>query len=147
MYGPPAITRKASNEINPNSLEARLINFTFIFKKPSGVLEGEPDPIIKTQRLPRNFDNYRIKGIVGRIFGLRPFQLRLIWETGEWDPVAGDEAEEDEGEDGGTTIDGVHVDSVVKEKWARRDVELVDGTREVGFWIEGREARVRVELR
>ncbi|MCJ1401887.1 hypothetical protein MMC11_005104 [Xylographa trunciseda] len=32
-------------------------------------------------------------------------------------------------------------------KWVRREVELVDGTREVGHWIEGKEARVRVEYR
>ena len=32
-------------------------------------------------------------------------------------------------------------------KWAQREIELVDGTRDVGFWIEGREATVRVELR
>lgn len=31
--------------------------------------------------------------------------------------------------------------------WERREVELIDSTREVGFWVEGKEARVRVELR
>ena len=32
-------------------------------------------------------------------------------------------------------------------RWKRREMELVDGTREVGFFVEGAEARVRVELR
>ena len=37
-----------------------------------------------------------------------------------------------------------------KKKWKRREVELVDGTREVGFFIDAgqrREARIRLELR
>lgn len=34
-----------------------------------------------------------------------------------------------------------------KGKWVQREVELVDGTRQVGFWIEGKSARVRVEVR
>ena len=32
-------------------------------------------------------------------------------------------------------------------KWREREIELEDGTKTVGFWIEGPEARVRVELR
>ena len=32
-------------------------------------------------------------------------------------------------------------------KLVQREVELMDGTKDVGFWIEGDEAMVRVELR
>ena len=39
--------------------------------------------------LPRTLDIYAFKGFVGRLFKLRPMGLRLIWETGEWDPVGG----------------------------------------------------------
>ena len=31
-------------------------------------------------------------------------------------------------------------------KWVRREVELVEGTRPLGYWIEGDVARVRVEI-
>ncbi len=34
-----------------------------------------------------------------------------------------------------------------REGWRRREMELADGTREVGFFVEGGEARVRVEVR
>ena len=34
-----------------------------------------------------------------------------------------------------------------RSKWERREVELVDSTREVGSWVEGKEARIRVEVR
>ena len=53
------------------------------------------------------------------------------------------EDEEAEDEDFGNEEEGGRR----KGKWVRREVELVDGTREVGFWIEEREARVRVEVR
>ena len=91
--------------------------------------------------------------------------LRLIWETGERDPVggrgdddrwsvsSGEDRSAEEGEEGIEDVDAekdevLKVDANREEgKWIRREVELVDGTREVGFWIEGREARVRVEWR
>ena len=41
------------------------------------------------KRLPRTVGIYALKGIVGRLFNLRPMALRLVWETGEWDPIPG----------------------------------------------------------
>ena len=126
--------------------------------------------------------------------------LRLVWETGEWDPSGETlgpedagywdvEADVDDDGDGDADADvdaepgrssvggndheqqgrdegnGVGVRSMGRGeegegkgdgdgnggkhegRWVRREVELLDGTREVGFWIEGREARVRVEWR
>ena len=89
--------------------------------------------------------------------------LRLIWETGEWDPVAASwatddearwsvgseesEGSEDDGEEEEEEEEGKEDGTAQKGKFIRREVELVDGTREVGFWIEEREARVRVEVR
>ena len=32
-------------------------------------------------------------------------------------------------------------------RWQKREVEIVDGTRAVGNWVEAKEARIRVELR
>lgn len=86
---------------------------------------------------------------------------------GEWDPVAGaddsdgsgsEEYAEDEhgGEKdagGGSKASGVALNGDQNggardpKKWVQREEELVDGTKDVGFWIEGKEARVRVDLR
>ena len=117
------------------------------------------------------------------MLGLQPMSLRLIWETGEWDPRedSGGKSGFGVGLDIGGNVGGfssfrvqirlcrhssdkqrltdkqesslgtVHVEEDKAErdpsKWVQRETELVDGTRSVGFWIEGDEARVRVELR
>lgn len=75
--------------------------------------------------------------------------MNLVWESDEWDPVRRQEDDEDEG---GWSVsedddDGEEERRVGKEGWKRRETELVDGTREVGFFIQGDEARVRVEVR
>jgi len=100
---------------------------------------------------------YALKGIIGRLFGLKPMSLKLIWETGEWDPVAGaDDRDEDSdleqdvdlGE-GKREADGRGEKEEERDngRWVQREEELVDGTKDVGFWVEGREARVRIEMR
>lgn len=87
------------------------------------------------------------------MFGVTPLHAKLVWETGEWDPVAGyhEQAEDDdESDDEETTLRRTprRNDKEIDEaRWTKREIELRDGTREVGFWIEGREARVRVEIR
>jgi tubulin-specific chaperone E len=108
----------------------------------------------KQQDIPRTIDIYRLKGIVGRLFGLRPLGCTLVWETGEWDPVKGEEdggwscdEEEEEEESKAKTEAPKPEPKQKKGKWTRREIELVDGTHDIGFWIEGHEARVRVELR
>ncbi len=66
------------------------------------------------------------------------------------DPV---EREDEEGwsvsEDEDDEEDGRKPQKMGKEKgkWVEREVELVDGTREVGNLVEGKRVRVRVELR
>lgn len=83
--------------------------------------------------------------------------LKLVWETGEWDPIAGtDDSDEDsdlehdvasvggEREEEGR---GEEKEDKDKGRWVQREEELVDGTKNVGFWVEGREARVRIEMR
>lgn len=83
--------------------------------------------------------------------------LKLVWETGEWDPVAGaDDRDEDSdleqdvdlGE-GKREADGRAEKEEERDngRWVQREEELVDGTKDVGFWVEGREARVRIEMR
>lgn len=147
IYEAP-IVRRAEKAINPDLLEARLIKFTFYL--PASTLPGQTSEISKVQEIPRGFDVYRIKGIVGKLFDLRPLSLCLIWETGEWDPVAGYEDEEYDSEDLEEGDDSVTVDAEsrgAKGKWMRREVELEDSTRQVGNSVDGMEAKVRLELR
>lgn len=83
--------------------------------------------------------------------------LKLVWETGEWDPIAGaDDSDDDsdleqevESEKGKRDAEGRAEKKEERDKgrWIQREEELVDGTKNVGFWVEGREARVRIEMR
>ena len=58
------------------------------------------------------------------------------------------EEDVDDHEDSAADASDVEEDNGKRQgKWVRREVELVDGTREVGHWIEGMEAKVRVEYR
>ncbi|KAI4601458.1 hypothetical protein KJ359_011587 [Pestalotiopsis sp. 9143b] len=147
IYGPPVVNRQ--KEINPSFLEARLISVQFIFRPQDG--RGQTEQIIQ---IPKSYDMYRVKGIAGRLFAQEPLGLRLIWETGEWDPVAGfdeetgDSSDEEEPDeiDRGDTIS--QADSGRKAgRWVKREVELQDGPRQLGFCVDGLEAKVRVETR
>ena len=144
------IRRAVSSAINPNSLEARLIDFSFHHTPP-----GTTESRAMSKQIPRGFDIYRVKAIVGRLFGIKPLHIKLIWETGEWDPVAGYEGniEEDEDSEGDESPEADQAETEPgsaqrdEGRWTKRETELRDGTREVGFWVEGTEARIRVELR
>ncbi|KAI1130680.1 Thioesterase/thiol ester dehydrase-isomerase [Nemania abortiva] len=150
LYGPPAVNR--TKEINPAFLEARLVTISFVFHPEGG------DVVQRVTKVPKSFDIYAVKGIAGKLFGIKPLSLRLIWETGEWDPVAGfdDEVEDSSGdEEDLSTIEQEQVtrpgdNSQTGEKagkWVRREVELPDGPRQLGFCIDGSEAKIRVEIR
>lgn len=129
--------------------------------------------------IPLTTSIYRLKGIVAALFAIRPASIKLFWESDEWDPSVRAEHEEEEGgwsvsdddddddsnsdndddDDGGERGRDKDRDKdekgdekekeKEKENWKRRETELVDGTRAVGFFVEEgqREARVRVEVR
>ncbi|KAI0409431.1 Thioesterase/thiol ester dehydrase-isomerase [Xylaria palmicola] len=150
IYGRPVVNRR--KEINPAFLEARLVSIQFVFRP-----EGR-DAIHSATRIPKSFDIYAVKGIVGKLFGAKPLSLRLVWETGEWDPVAGfddevedssdDEEELSKVEDRGVTRSGDGSERGEKAgKWVKREVELPDGPRQLGFCVDGSEAKIRVEIR
>jgi len=151
LYGEPTIIRTDAATINPDFLEARLIKFTFHL--PEGTRADQDVEVTKVQEIPKAFDIYQVKGIVGKLLGLRPLSMRLIWETGEWDPVAGYEDEEEDDSDeeeellGAATSISENGDREATGKWMKREVELEDCTRQVGFCVDGMEARVRVEMR
>ncbi|OLN81117.1 Tubulin-specific chaperone E [Colletotrichum chlorophyti] len=86
-YGAPDVIRR--DEINPNYLEARLITVHFTHNSTA------QQEVTKTTTIPKSSDIYAVKGIAGRLFGAEPLRLRLVWETGEWDPVGGFDDDDD----------------------------------------------------
>lgn len=146
-YGAPAVSR--TREVDPRFLEGRLVSVTFQL----GAAE-------KTVGVPKSFDVYAVKGVVGRLFGLAPLGTKLVWETGEWDPVGGFDEEGDSSEDEEAEVDkerredGVVVEDgerggeggVTGGRWVKREVELRDGPRQFGYCVDGMEARIRVEV-
>lgn len=148
IYGEPTALKMKDKSagIAPGTLEARILEFTFY-----SIIDG--NMVEKKKDIPRSFDVYRIKGIVGRLLGVRPLECKLIWEMGEWDPVGREEDDvwscsEEEGDDADQSRSRAEADDgKSRGKWVKREVELVDGTKDVGFWIDRREARIRVEPR
>lgn len=144
VYGEPDVIRR--DEINPSFLEARLVSVAFQF-------EGKER---KVARIPKSFDIYAVKGIAGKLFGLPALGVKLVWETGEWDPVAGyddrdgessDDEEQgdvdDDVRDGKGEEDGVDGKS---GRWIKREVELRDGPKQLGYCVDGLDVSVRVEM-
>ncbi|KAH7330097.1 hypothetical protein BKA65DRAFT_50476 [Rhexocercosporidium sp. MPI-PUGE-AT-0058] len=142
-HGAPLIARKEAGASTPDYMEGRLIKFTFYF--PPNNLEGQTEEIKIERKIPKSFDVYRVKGLVGKMFGVRPLSIRLIWETGEWDPVAGYEEWESEDED--EEIDEETATMREMGKWVKREVEIEDCTRPVGNLVDGEEATLRLEMR
>lgn len=148
IYGEPTAVKKKDGSAGTaaGTLEARIVEFSFY-----SIIDG--NMVEKKKDIPRSFDVYRIKGIVGRLFGVRPMECKLIWEMGEWDPVGREEDDvwscsEEEGDDDDQSRSRAEADNEKSRgKWVKREVELVDGTKDVGFWIDRREARIRVEPR
>lgn len=147
-YGEPAIIRSNAGEINPLFLESRLINFTFYL--PPGAKDGQAEKITFSKEIPKMFDVYRVKGIVGKLFNLPPLSLRLIWETGEWDPVAGyeEEGESSSDEEGDEEVVTTSKKAIKETgRLMKREVEVEESTRIIGNCVDGLQATVRVELR
>lgn len=158
IYGEPVVMRR--KEVNPAFLEARLINVVFLFRpspqegKDGGVAMQLDAAVEKRAQIPRAFDIYAVKGIAGRLFGRAPLGLRLVWETGEWDPVAGfDEETGDSSEDEDmaveqeTGLSGEIQPQNRAGRWIKREVELKDSPRQFGFCIDGLDVTIRVEPR
>ncbi|KAL1861731.1 hypothetical protein Daus18300_008700 [Diaporthe australafricana] len=164
LYDEPVVVRRT--EVNPAFLEARLVNVVFRFcplgQEGAQDEGGEGAVEEKRVQIPKAFDIYAVKGIAGRLFGCEPLKLRLIWETGEWDPVAGFEDagdssdEEDEGvagereamEDAGAAGEdaGARLGSKTG-RWIKREEELKNSPRQFGFCVDGLDVSIRLELR
>ncbi|OJJ49403.1 hypothetical protein ASPZODRAFT_60614 [Penicilliopsis zonata CBS 506.65] len=148
QYGEPTITRASEsiNEgaVNPRSVAARLLTMTF--KLPSSPPVDDRDlqtsHDTKVQQIPRGYDTYQVKALVSRLFKLTPYSFKLVWETDEWDPVSKqitDEDEWDSDQDDGDihAADLTSVKSMEsKSKYIRREIELADSTRDIGFLFQ-----------
>lgn len=131
-YGEPDVQRSV-NRVNPNSLAARLLRIRFyLAADKSRTYEAE---------IPMSCTAYTVLGMVGRHFGIKPMECKLLWETGDWMPAKSAMVDFDEDE-------WDSEDSEKEDKMDRvmREVEVVPGTRSIGTWIDGSDAVVRVEI-
>lgn len=131
-YGEPDVQR-SSNRVNPNSLAARLLRVRFyLAADKSRTYEAE---------IPMSCTAYTVLGMVGKHFGIKPMECKLLWETGDWMPAKSAVVDFDEDEwDSEDSEEGGKVDRMMRE------VQVVPGTRSIGTWIDGSEAVVRVEI-
>lgn len=128
------VSRQLDGQRNPNSLAARLITITFALGNSQ-----------VTRETPKDFSIYSVLGLAARSFGImQPWRLKLTWETGEWDEAKRGEAVYEDYSDSDDEIVGV--ESGGRSKKVPRDVELKAGTRTIGSWIDGDEARIRLEI-
>lgn len=162
LYDEPVVVRR--KEVNPAFLEARLVNVAFRFcESAQGTGDGGGvEAVEKHAQVPKTSDIYAVKGIAGRLFGHEPLKLRLVWETGEWDPVAGfddagdssDEEDEIVAGDGESseTAPAAQNDMTARldsktGRWIKREEELRDSPRQFGFCVDGLDVTIRVEPR
>ncbi|PWI74193.1 tubulin-specific chaperone [Purpureocillium lilacinum] len=148
LYGEPDVVRRS--EVNPSFLEARLVTVGFHYQDDAGTLRK------RTTRIPRSFDIYAVKGIAGKLFGVPPLRVRLVWETGEWDPVAryderdGESSDEDDDDDDMVVEtppgDSEDYSKETSGRWVKREVELRDGPKQLGYCVDGQDVNIRVEI-
>jgi len=135
-YGEPTVQRQDKQAIDPNSLAARLVKCHFHVDsneaKQSLVLE-----------LPRSMSIYAIYGAVARHLGQSPQNLRLVWNSGERDPVAASSGKKQ----GVQEWDSEDEDEAGVSEWVERRVELNLGTRPIGTVMDKTEESITVELR
>ena len=141
-YGEPTVKRSADSAgpgdaAHPRSVATRLVRMVFYLSPAKEVS--------RTKEIPQSFNTYQVKAVVSRLFGLPPLSFSLIWETDELDPVnttAGDQWDSSEDEEGDMQVDRAGFSGFVK-----REVELVDSTRDLTLWFPSdlHEARIRVQ--
>jgi hypothetical protein len=142
------------------TLAARLVDARFYVPGPSEKVLQRP--------IARTIDVYRVKALISREMGLQPLQFRLVYESEEIDPVRdgfeqkssdwdtwgdwdvdGDDASNTAGHQEArheTWKDGVLLKD--GKKWKKREVEILNGTKAWGDYIDDGEIRavnIRVE--
>ncbi|CAI6247490.1 unnamed protein product [Periconia digitata] len=133
-YGEPLIQR-SSNQVNPNSLAARLMQLELY--QPAGKR-------VKVE-IPKSATAYTLLGVVCRTFQVKPRMCRMVWETDEWIPTTRDEMFDDD-EASNSEVDTRDIENVPSCRISR-EVIIIPGTKGIGTWIEGNKAVVRIETR
>jgi hypothetical protein len=94
-----------------------------------------------------------VKALVSRLFGLEPYGFKLIWETDEFDPVEKTTVDDgvadwNEDSDGEMHVSDKASASADTSRFMRREVELSESTRDIGYLFQGEtgEVRIRVEV-
>ncbi|PYH45941.1 putative tubulin-specific chaperone [Aspergillus saccharolyticus JOP 1030-1] len=163
LHGQPVVTRASAEDaagkvVNPRSVAARLVRFVFCLRDAGSAhgskAEGlQEEGVVKAREIPRSFDTYQVQAIAGRLFGLPAYRLRLVWETDELDPVSREKMEDEdwdtEGEGEGEAVEARPGDAGAdRDRFVKREVELVESTKDIGFWVQPdvSEVRVRVEV-
>lgn len=170
LYGEPTITRAftadgtGQHRIHPQSVAARLIKMAFRLSKPAssthaeertGTTESNTQGQVYVKEIPTSFNSYQVKALVSRIFSLPVYGARLIWETDEFDPIERgvgeggvvDSDDESEGEEMPERRQCGPAEQTAS-RFVRREIELVDSMRDIGFLFQGEtgEMRIRVEV-
>lgn len=146
-YGEPTIKRSGERRINPNSLAAQLIKLRFRLDNDSHsiLLKNQKGmPLNYEVELPKSLSMYSVHGVVGKHFGLQPWKLKFVWETGEWDFSA---SEEQGGDEEWDSEDEDQQEAGLGGERVKREVKLLPGTRSLGTCVEGDEVNVRVEVK
>ncbi|RAQ42428.1 tubulin-specific chaperone [Aspergillus flavus] len=159
IYGEPVIRRATALTgsgvaVNPRSVAARLLRIAFCLRRelpnPGNSVMNQDNALkeeVKVKEIPRSFDTYQVKAIVSRLFDLAPYEFRLIWETDELDPVSKQNIDDEDGWD--SEDESINPSEPRNSSaFVKREVELVDGTRDIGFLFQSdlTEARIRVEV-
>lgn len=165
LYGEPTITRAVVSDasgqraIHPRSVAARLIKMAFRLSDSSSEKKSQPgrqhlpNAQDQTKEIPASFNSYQVKALVSRLFGLPAYGFKLIWETDEFDPVEKDASAESFMDSDGESEDEMQEVACASSeanasRFVRREVELVESTRDIGFLFQGEtgEMRIRVEV-
>lgn len=147
----------AQTSYAPGTLGVRLVKTRFYIPQTD---EGSraTDGVIPTafsRLIPRTISVYTLKAFLTRTFSLPALQFRLIYESPELDPVVAPRGSNDRADWeswGDWDLDHPLKDPDAAEKqgkkWKKREVEILDGTREWGFYIEEGviDATIRIEL-
>lgn len=139
-YDDPVV-RKIESTVNPNSLAARLIKLHFRVTEKAVEQLREVIEVDFTMEVPKSLQVYSVMGYVGKRLGVAPMKIKLVWETDEWDPI-----QEGSGSDDDADSSEYSNNSESHRNMVKREVVIVAGTRAIGTWIDGSEARVRIEL-
>ncbi|CAI7637307.1 unnamed protein product [Penicillium pancosmium] len=156
LYGEPTITRAVIGDsaggrvIHPRSVAARLVKMAFRLHRKSGGSDTET----QVKEIPTSLDSYQVKALVSRLFGLEPYGFKLIWETDEFDPVEKTTMDDcavdwDEDSDGEMRVsDQASALTESTSRFVRREVELSESTRDIGFLFQGEtgDVKIRVEV-